>query len=226
MRQNDNIDALLEMLDHPEDYSEEQIWAIVNADDECRTLYHQMVQARCSYRREYARATPTLTVAEAWQRFEQAHGEGRGKLGYSWLRIAAIVVGAILMTGLGYAAITRLMHPNKPRLENTISTPNGKMERSASTIDSGGSDSGRAAAPPNEVLSDTIVTFDNATLAEIVSRIGSYYGCEVVLCTTEASTLRLYFAWHPQAPIEDVVRVLNLFEKVDITLDHQTLIVQ
>lgn len=49
----ENIKQLLEMLDNPSAYSEQEISDIINRDDETREAYRLMVAAKQSYRKEH-----------------------------------------------------------------------------------------------------------------------------------------------------------------------------
>ena len=45
---NENIRQLLEMLDHPKAYTEQEIHDIINRDDDTRETYRLMVEAKHS----------------------------------------------------------------------------------------------------------------------------------------------------------------------------------
>ena len=47
---NDNIRQLLEMLDNPEAYTEQEIQDIINRDEDTRETYRMMVEAKRSSR--------------------------------------------------------------------------------------------------------------------------------------------------------------------------------
>ena len=64
---NENIRQLLEMLDHPEAYTEQEINDIINRDEDTRETYRLMVEAKRSSRNRQDE-TP-VDVDAAWQRF-------------------------------------------------------------------------------------------------------------------------------------------------------------
>ena len=64
---NENIRQLLEMLDHPETYTEQEIHDIINRDEDTRETYRLMVEAKRSSRNRQDE-TP-VDVDAAWQRF-------------------------------------------------------------------------------------------------------------------------------------------------------------
>ena len=52
---NKNIRQLLEMLDNPEAYTEQEIQNIINRDEDTRETYRLMVEAKRSSRQQQAR---------------------------------------------------------------------------------------------------------------------------------------------------------------------------
>lgn len=98
---NENISRLLEMLDNPSAYSEQEIQNIINHDDETREAYRLMVAAKQGYR--HKQTLPT-DVDAAWQRFEQKHYTQRQPSPHWWMRVAAIFIAAAFLCGLSYAA--------------------------------------------------------------------------------------------------------------------------
>ena len=75
-----NISRLLEMLDNPSAYSEQEIRDIINCDDETREAYRLMVATKQSSRR--------------------VHTSPKQR----WTRIAAIFIAAAFLCGLSFAA--------------------------------------------------------------------------------------------------------------------------
>ena len=69
METNPNITRLLEMLENPEIYTEQEILDIINSDEETREAYRQMVAAKQGYRRK--QTAHDVDADAAWQRFEQ-----------------------------------------------------------------------------------------------------------------------------------------------------------
>jgi len=71
METNDPIIRLLEMLEHPEAYSEQEIFSLIHHDEATRQAYEWMVAARQGYRQKEAERP--ADVEAAWQRFQEAH---------------------------------------------------------------------------------------------------------------------------------------------------------
>lgn len=108
---NENISRLLEMLDNPSAYSEQEIQDIIDHDDETREAYRLMVVAKQGYR--HKQTLPT-DVDAAWQRFEQEHYEQKQPSPHWWMRVAAIFIAAAFLCGLSYAAYHAIASKKTP----------------------------------------------------------------------------------------------------------------
>ena len=115
--QNENIIRLLEMLDNPSAYSEQEIRDIINRDDEAREAYRLMAAAKQSYRKKHT--AEEADAQTAWQRFEQRHSMQTRPMN-RWRRIAAIFVAAAFITGLSFGAF-RAIAPQKDKVAQTDS---------------------------------------------------------------------------------------------------------
>ena len=64
--------------------------------------------------------------------------------------------------------------------------------------------------------SDTIRTFENAELQQILGELADHYHLEVDYRNEQARHIRLYTKWNTSAPLSQMVDRLNNFEKVSI----------
>ena len=205
---NDNIRQLLEMLDNPEAYTEQEIQDIINRDEDTRETYRMMVEAKRSSRQH--QANKPIDVDAAWQKFNQKIQPQQHSFG--WMKIAASFIGVLLVSGIAFAAIqiVRYTQQHTPKTEEVINTP-----KSANVT------------PADTLTTDTIATpqpiiYDNIPLEKMLPEIAAHYDTKVTFVNDEARQLRFYFMWHPQKGIEKVVSDLNQFERLNITLnDHQ-----
>ena len=100
----ENIKRLLEMLDNPSAYSEQEISDIINRDDETREAYRLMVAAKQGYRR---RNTSEEADAEAaWQRLNNRLDVRADKPSSSGIlyKIAASFIVVLMLSGIALAA--------------------------------------------------------------------------------------------------------------------------
>ena len=80
---NENIRQLLEMLDNPDAYTDQEIQDIVNRDDDTRETYRLMVEAKRSSR--HRQNQKPVDVDAAWQRFNQKLQPKQQR--YGWMKI-------------------------------------------------------------------------------------------------------------------------------------------
>ena len=93
MEQNDKIRLLLDMHEHPENYSDEQLAAML--DDE--------MQEHLTTAKRAMTDIPDPNVDAEWQRFEQEHFAPTKNR--SWLKVAAMIAGVLMLSAFTYAAI-------------------------------------------------------------------------------------------------------------------------
>lgn len=209
---NDNIRQLLEMLDNPEAYTEQEIQDIINRDEDTRETYRMMAEAKRSSRQH--QANKPIDVDAAWQKFNQKIQPQQHSFG--WMKIAASFIGVLLVSGIAFAAIqiVRYTQQNTPKTEEVINTP-----KSANVT------------PADTLTTDTIATpqpiiYDNIPLEKMLPEIAAHYDAKVTFVNDEARQLRFYFMWHPQKGIEKVVSDLNQFERLNITLNDNQITVK
>ena len=132
---NENIRQLLEMLDNPDAYTEQEIQDIINRDEETRETYHLIVEAKHSSRhRQYQKS---VDVDAAWQRFNQKLQPKQQ--GFSWMKIAASFIGVLLVSGIAFAAIHIVRQYQKqesPQTEITENVTNPATTAPADTLTS------------------------------------------------------------------------------------------
>lgn len=209
---NDNIRQLLEMLDNPEAYTEQEIQDIINRDEDTRETYRMMAEAKRSSRQH--QANKPIDVDAAWQKFNQKIQPQQHSFG--WMKIAASFIGVLLVSGIAFAAIqiVRYTQQHTPKTEEVINTP-----KSANVT------------PADTLTTDTIATpqpiiFDNIPLEKMLPEIAAHYDAKVTFVNDEARQLRFHFMWHPQKGIEKVVSDLNQFERLNITLNDNQITVK
>lgn len=198
----DKLQQLLEMQEHPEHYTEEEIRQLM-ADEECRQLYEQMVRATDAVFAEKARATPQTLPAAARTR----------TLLY---KIAAVFVGLLMLSGIAYAAIHIASNIGKdlksPTQETQItnSSQQDDINLPAEVTDS---------IPPTRI-------FENMPLDEMVNELAIYYNKVADIQNPKAHEVRLYYKWERKDELESVVNDMNHFDHVNLTLEEDKLIVK
>lgn len=216
MKNQDKIELLLDIQEHPEKYSDEQLNSMLAEDEELAEMMEQLATTKRAMTKEEAE-DEQLDMDVLWQEFEAEHelefDEPETKRVSMPLRkIAAMFIGVALTAGVAFAAIQIVRSVSKPAPEPT------KIEAPAAP---------KAAQPDEEVPADTVVAvkpvvFDNVELAQIMAQIAAHYKAEVEIENEDAGAYRLYFEWNSQETLEHVVERLNNFESINIELkDHK-----
>lgn len=223
METNPNTIRLLEMLDNPDAYSEQEVRDIINKDDETRESYRLMVAAKQGYRN---REEETIDIDNAWKRLEaspQPSPIGR-EPSHRWLKVAASVIGILFVCVIAYAACVKFgvigWQKQDRQLESTATNNKENIQLQTTT----------KITPASELKSDTTksepVIYDNIPLEKMLPKIATYYGYEVTFKNYEARQLRFHFVWNREEGIEKVVDNLNHFESLSVTLKDKQLIVE
>ena len=209
---SENIRQLLEMLDNPDAYTEQEILDIINRDEDTRETYRLMVAAKRSSRQR--QADKPIDVDAAWQKLNQKVHPKQHSFG--WMKIAASFVGIMLVSGIAFAAIqiVRYAQQHTPKTEEVINTT-----KPASTT------------PADMLTTDTTavsqpVIYDNIPLEKMLSEIAAHYDAKVSFVNDEARGLRFRFVWNPQQGIGQVVSDLNQFERLTVTLKDDVITVE
>ncbi len=209
---SENIRQLLEMLDNPDAYTEQEIQDIINRDEDTRETYRLMVAAKRSSRQR--QADKPIDVDAAWQKLNQKVHPKQHSFG--WMKIAASFVGIMLVSGIAFAAIqiVRYAQQHTPRTEEVINTT---KPASTTTSDTLHTDTTAVSQP---------IIYDNIPLEKMLSEISAHYDAKVTFVNDEARGLRFRFVWDPQKGIGQVVSDLNQFERLTVTLKDDVITVE
>jgi len=209
---SENIRQLLEMLDNPDAYTEQEIQDIINRDEDTRETYRLMVAAKRSSR--LRQAEEPIDVDAAWQKLNQKVHPKQHSFG--WMKIAASFIGIMLVSGIAFAAIqiVRYAQQHTPKTEEVINTP-----KPASTIPSD-------TLPTDTTAVSQPIIYDNIPLEKMLSEISAHYDAKVTFVNDEARGLRFRFVWNPQKGIGQVVSDLNQFERLTVTQKDDVITVE
>ena len=210
---SENIRQLLEMLDNPDAYTEQEIQNIINRDEDTRETYRLMVASKRSSRQR--QADKPIDVDAAWQKIAEQLPTpvGAGSVIY---KIAASFVGVLLVSGIAFAAIqiVRYAQQHTPRTEEVINTPKPASTTPADTL------------PTDTTAVSQPVIYDNIPLEKMLSEIAAHYDAKVTFVNDEARGLRFRFVWDPQKGIGQVISDLNQFERLTVTLKDDVITVE
>lgn len=215
----DKFEKILDIIDHQEKYSDEEIREILQ-DEECRKLYQTMMEVDSALESP----SPIINVDEEWEKFSQEH-QLQEKATHpitSWRKLAASIAGFVLIAGIAFAAIHTYIKRSQEPTQVTADT-HPEVIKSDSAKQVAATDSLTHPKPEKPAIHKT---FENVAFEQMLSEIASYYDLQVKFENNEDKILRLYYEWNSHSSIENIVKELNQFENVNIELQQNELIVK
>ena len=158
-------------------------------------------------------------IDEEWTKFEAEHfpstsaGTVRDKR--SILKIAAMFIGILMISGIAYAAVQMISSQER----------GDKIQETAAVANTHRSTASAQLAEQDSVMQQPVI-FEDAELSAILREVATFYQCEPVYKNEKAKHVRLYFTWDKTKPIDEVVETFNKFERFHITRENQKLIVE
>ena len=207
MEQNDKIRLLLDMHEHPESYTDEQLASML--DDE-------MLERLATAKRALT-DIPEPDVDAEWQRFEQEHFAPAHNR--RWLKVAAVIAGVLMLSAFTYAAI-HAIRAHQPEVQQPLTEQVEKTDALVATSSS------TEAEGIDSVSTGQPVTFDNVALETIVGDIAARHQMQVEFRNEDARALRFYFVWQPDEDLDAALERLNLFESVNISKEGNIIVVE
>ncbi|MEE0148638.1 MAG: DUF4974 domain-containing protein [Segatella copri] len=214
----DKFEKILDIIDHQEKYSDEEIREILQ-DEECRKLYQTMMEVDSALENP----SPIINIDEEWEKFSQKHQlQEVSHPITSWRKLVASIAGFVLISGIAFAAIhTYIKRSQEPPQVTADTHPEAIKSDSVKQV--AGKDSLTHPKPEKPAIHKT---FENVAFEQMISEIASYYDLQVKFENNEDKTLRLYYEWNSHSNIENIVKELNQFENVNIELQQNELIVK
>jgi hypothetical protein len=186
----------IRMLLHPEQYTDEQL--------------DQMLD-------ETNVAVPD--VEEEWLQFKTKRQHHRRP--NPVMRWAAIIVTMVALSGITYAAIQHFRKANDAKEETTTVAhqPEQKVEQQEA-------EHNVATAVERNDSTRKDQQFNNVQLQQIMQQLCRDYGVKVVFKNETSRTLRFYLKWEANDSIQDIIKRINHFEKVHLTLSGETVTIE
>jgi hypothetical protein len=200
---------LLQMMEQPHRYTAEE-WQEILSDEECRELYSLMSKTQSAI--SAARADEVVTddmIDAEWQQLSTVQPY------YSLYKIAAMLVGILMLSGVAYAAIHILSH-----IREDLQSPTHNTQMLDSYHPALSTDTTKYDTIPHEPK-----LYDDVPLGDIFNDLSNYYQVKVVFQNEDASRLRLFYQWKPEYTLEKVVEMLNNFNWIQIQAENDTLFI-
>lgn len=230
-------DMLLNLLEHPEKYSETQKDELLG-DKEVNELYQQLIETRQSLDFAMSKEKMKMPSIDAeWEKLKEekqqkeemsqnAETQQTAKLFSLWspMRKVAAVAAVLVVSGITFAAIHLVTRSHQP-------SDNSNTELVASQKDS----IQQVSAPQkfnieektdSASLAQLPLVYENAELQNILTPIAGHFHLQVTYQNESARHIRLFLQLEKNMSLDDIIELLNHFEKVNIRHEGQTLIVE
>lgn len=230
-------DMLLDLLEHPEKYSETQKDELLG-DEEVNELYQQLIETRQSLDFAMSKEKMKMPSIDAeWEKLKEekqqkeemsqnAETQQTAKLFSLWspMRKVAAVAAVLFVSGITFAAIHLVTRSHQP-------SDNSNTELVASQKDS----IQQVSAPQKSNIEEKTdsaslaqlpLVYENAELQNILTPIAGHFHLQVTYQNESARHIRLFLQLEKNMSLDDIIELLNHFEKVNIRYEGQTLIVE
>ena len=242
-------DMLLDLLEHPEKYSETQKDELLG-DEEVNELYQQLIETRQSL--DFAKSKEGMkmpSIDAEWEKLQDemklqdetklkeekqqkeemkqnAETHQTAKLFPLWspMRKVAAVAAVLVVSGITFAAIhlvtrshqasdnnnTELVASQKDSIQQVSAPQKSNIEEKTDSVS----------------LAQLPLVYENAELQNILTPIAEHFHLQVTYQNESARHIRLFLQLEKNMSLDDIIELMNHFEKVNIRHEGQTLIVE
>lgn len=235
-------DMLLDLLEHPEKYSETQKDELLG-DEEVNELYQQLIETRQSLDfakskegmkmpsidAEWEKLKYEMTLKEKLQKDEtkqNAETQPTAKQLPLWspMRKVAAVAAVLVVSGITFAAIhlvTRSHQPSDKNNTELVASQKDSIQQVSAPQKSNIEEKADSAS-----LVQLPLVYENAELQNILTPIAGHFHLQVTYQNESARHIRLFLQLEKNMSLDDIIELMNHFEKVNIRREGQTLIVE
>lgn len=230
-------DMLLNLLEHPEKYSETQKDELLG-DKEVNELYQQLIETRQSLDFAMSKEKMKMPSIDAeWEKLKEekqqkeemsqnAETQQTAKLFSLWspMRKVAAVAAVLVVSGITFAAIhlvTRSHQASDKHNTELVASRKDSIQQVSAPQKSNIEEKTDSAS-----LAQLPLVYENAELQNILTPIAGHFHLQVTYQNESARHIRLFLQLEKNMSLDDIIELLNHFEKVNIRHEGQTLIVE
>lgn len=230
-------DILLNLLEHPEKYSETQKNELLG-DEEVNELYQQLIETRQSL--DFAKSKEKMkmpSIDAEWEKLKEekqqkeemnqnAETQQTAKLFSLWspMRKVAAVAAVLVVSGITFAAIhlvTRSHQTSDKHNTELVASRKDSIQQVSAPQKSNIEEKTDSAS-----LAQLPLVYENAELQNILTPIAEHFHLQVTYQNESARHIRLFLQLEKNMSLDAIIELLNHFEKVNIRHEGQTLIVE
>lgn len=208
----DKYEFVLDMVEHPEKYTSEQL-AEIMSDSETGEIYNLLCKTDSAIE-----TNEEVDVDAEWENFSEKHTV-RSRRTFFWFgsraaSIAAIIGTSIVAVAAGIAVTVAVIDHKPDPITESIPTAPSTVAVSTDTV---------TAKNDTVKVSLTPIMFEDEPLEKIMKEVANAYGVEVKFYNKDAASLHLYYKFDPSLQLNEVVEQLNTFEQINIKKNGNTL---
>ena len=235
-------DLLLDLLEHPEKYSETQKDELLG-DKEVTELYQQLIETRQSLDfgklkeemkmpsidAEWEKLKEEMKQKEEQQKEEMSQNAETLQTAKSFplwspMRKVAAVAAVLVVSSITFAAIhlvTRSHQPSDKNNTELVASHKDSIQQVSAPQKSNIEEKTDSAS-----LAQLPLVYENAELQNILTPIAGHFHLQVTYQNESARHIRLFLQLEKNMSLDDIIELMNHFEKVNIRHEGQTLIVE
>lgn len=235
-------DMFLDLLEHPEKYSETQKDELLG-DEEVNELYLQLVETRQSLDfgkskeemkmpsidAEWEKLKDEMKLKEKQQKDETKQNAEKQQTAmqlplWSPMRKVAAVAAVLVVSGITFAAIHLVTRSHQATDKNNtelVASQKDSIQQFSAPQKSNIEEKTDSAS-----LAQLPLVYENAELQNILTPIAGHFHLQVTYQNESARHIRLFLQLEKNMSLDDIIELLNHFEKVNIRHEGQTLIVE
>ncbi len=207
MDKDKNVETLLAVIEHPENYTESDIEELLS-DSKTAEYYSFIVKAKQALTANKTDEGINMPdIDKEWKEFERRRNKTGANL---WRKAIAACIAVLLVSGVSFATI-RIV-------KRTIEKNNAEQKEMQSTDTRDSITTGTA----NDVIqtdsiSSEMIVFDNEELQNITRYLEKKFGMNIIYKSETAKHIRLFLQLSPEGDIDEAISLLNHFEDISVS---------
>ena len=193
----DKIERIIDMTEHPERYTEDELRQLLIDDDEGNRIYKNLSELNVAFNMDSG-----MRLSQKTKKYHFIN------------KAAAAIIAICLISGITYAAVVLIQRPSVPaKIEATAPSISPSPATPVSDV------------PASSTQGPVVKTYEDTPLSAIVADIARAYSKLQAYRTQKADSLRLYFRLDTRRGLEKNIEELNTFENINIEIKGDTLVV-
>ena len=193
----DKIERIIDMTEHPERYTEDELRQLLIDDDEGNRIYKTISELNVAFNMDSG-----MRLSQKTKKYHFIN------------KAAAAIIAICLISGITYAAVALIQRPSTPAKVET-KAPSNPSSPAAQVPD----------VPASSTQNPIVKTYEDTPLSTIVADIARVFSKQQAYRSDKAQSLRLYFRLDTRRGLEKNIEELNTFENINIEIKGDTLVV-